>query len=256
MNGHILLFSPHSDDIAYSIGGTIAKLIQRKIRNKTMVSVFTKSKYGPGLRTTSAQYVSNIRKREDKRFARSLQLARIDLNFPEPTLRGYTDDKAIFRVGSSDKDPITQKVEGEICRVAKKFGEETILVAPLGLGNHIDHLIVRDACLRASQKHSLNINFYEDLPYAAYLSLNEIVKVIRRFLPDLLPQLSDVTRYLSQKILCLLIYESQQVDLDLLGVTWHGFRVARRPGKVAERFWIRDQDDRFWIRDQGHHCRC
>ncbi len=41
------------------------------------------------------------------------------------------------------------------------------VIAPLGLGNHIDHLTVRDAAIWQERK---NLAFYEDLPYAAWNS--------------------------------------------------------------------------------------
>ena len=56
---------------------------------------------------------------------------------------------------------------GALAERAAKLADGTLL-APLGLGRHIDHLIAREAGIRLAREGRAVV-FYEDLPYAAEL---------------------------------------------------------------------------------------
>lgn len=185
--------SPHFDDAAFSSGGLISYLSDKTCI--TVINVFTSS--GDGKNTFSAkaylkqcystdpQRLFNIRSKEDDMVFSRLKLRVINLGFtdglwrkierpgiirsvmgrflPEfnslyPTYRFHVVSGKIHKEDDGLKDRIKNKLRDII---GKKPGQ-VIVFCPLGFGNHVDHLIIRDVC---KKYFGNNLVYWSDFPY-------------------------------------------------------------------------------------------
>lgn len=157
----ILFLSPHSDDIALSIGG----LLSRKILDSFdcyMCTVFTTSAHSPYVDCKgNINKVTEIRGKEDCCFCAMHNITYIDGGFNETTTRGYKDIDSIFQMSTPFGDPLYSKVEVFLKELL--YSEPwSFIFAPAGIGNHIEHLMVREICCKYMLDKTI---FYEDLPY-------------------------------------------------------------------------------------------
>ena len=151
----VTVFSPHLDDAVFSLGLSLAAWSEWKV-DVTVINFFTVSGFGPRCAGRDAVVISALRVREDRRALGSIS--------PNIQIRSLGLLDAPLRLGLPVSSVFTLKVEPEEVRVVQqRIAGATI--APLGLGNHIDHLTVRNAAIR---RHGKNLAFYEDLPYAAW----------------------------------------------------------------------------------------
>lgn len=165
-----ILVSPHSDDIAYSIGGTLLQnFFNRPI---LMVTIFTKSNYSPCIKISGSEIISKLRHLEDIGFTDKLEMGYQGLNFDEPPLRGYSR-MGIFTNNNPNSDPIYTEVHNSLLKLIKSYPCD-LIVSPMGLGNHIDHIMLCDICCRIAKENNIRIVFYEDLQYASTLTLKQI----------------------------------------------------------------------------------
>ena len=174
----VTILSPHRDDAAFSCGLTMYALLQAGAQF-TVVNVFTQSDYAVDLRTVdpslpAVEGVSLARLGEDERFLAdiagladrepaSVQL--VDLEQLDAPLRLAVRTEQVLEA------PLTAaEVQQQATDLAARFAALPpcdLVFAPLALGDHIDHRIVRQAArLCHTPDH---VCFYEDLPYAARL---------------------------------------------------------------------------------------
>lgn len=149
----------------------------------TVVNVFTRSDYAVDTRTIHSALpfvdaVSQARLTEDENFVADLLrlggqaqpiVALHDLDLLDAPLRLIVKTEQVL------ESPLT---DAEVSEQAKALAEHfaefrtfDLVFAPLALGDHIDHRIVREAaklCILQGQ-----LCFYEDLPYAARMSSTE-----------------------------------------------------------------------------------
>src|SRR6266536_2916181 len=87
----ILLLSPHPDDIAWSLGGTVSRLRQAGAQ-LFAITLFARSRYAPGSPAHGSSAATQVRALEEDAWASlaGVQLDRADL--PDASLRGYDDD--------------------------------------------------------------------------------------------------------------------------------------------------------------------
>jgi LmbE family N-acetylglucosaminyl deacetylase len=173
----VAVLSPHRDDAAFSCGLILSQLIRAEV-SVTIVNVFTTSSYAPYLTQGDGDRVSQVtlaRAQEDKAFLNLLVheknvdpccITLEDLAWQDLPLRWRTDDD--LSLAPSALRP------AEVSALSKAFGalsEQDIVLAPLALGGHIDHRLVRAAAQRAFVPSALV--FYEDLPYACRMTATE-----------------------------------------------------------------------------------
>ncbi len=92
----------------------------------------------------------------------------------------YPTWKAVTGKWSEDERALPAEIAGEIARDLE--AQDTLICAPLAIGDHIDHRIVREAGLRLALL-GRDVLFFEDVPY----SLGAIPAEIRdsgRWLPE------------------------------------------------------------------------
>lgn len=161
----LTILSPHRDDAAFSVCLSMARWrdLGRRLR---VVNFFTTSAYGPRTGSADKGYISFLRKREDQRV-----LSRIDraimsdsLELLDAPLRLGIDVNSVCRpeTGELLRNGEREKLAFQIGRYLKRG----LVLSPLGVGNHVDHLAVRTAAALSSSGRRLG--FYEDIPYATW----------------------------------------------------------------------------------------
>jgi LmbE family N-acetylglucosaminyl deacetylase len=229
-NQNILLLSPHPDDIAYSIGGLIAKIASAATLN--MVTVFSRSGWANpvALRRAGPASIGAIRTAEDTEFCVRHGIGRSELGFADSSLCGYDDNSE--RSANPEDDPRTQTVARAI-QSHHSRSRAQVVFAPAAIGGHIDHKIVFDAAvsLQAAQ-----IIVYEDIPYSAWYSLQQIERKLtgaklRRLGVVAIDDVMDV------KIEGMWKYRSQTCAKTVEEMKLHARRVATGQVTYAEVLW-------------------
>jgi LmbE family N-acetylglucosaminyl deacetylase len=140
---HVLAVSPHLDDAAFSAGATIATLVAHGHR-VTLVSAFTAACEHPSGFALSLQAdagvpagidVMAMRRVEDMEAAARLGVQRlVHLPFREAQYRGYDAPEALHGPLRADDD-----VAPDLRAALDVLGAFDLVLAPLGLGDHVDH---------------------------------------------------------------------------------------------------------------------
>ncbi|MRS04320.1 PIG-L family deacetylase, partial [bacterium] len=171
-----VFLSPHLDDAVYSCGGIIQELVNQGITVEVWsiftadppqgnLSLFAQSLHARWKETSNPYW---IRRDEDKHALESLGGVCRHLYYPD----------CIYRRDSQTHEPIIKKdedlfsdsyvVERElIANLVKdlkaRLPKNADIVAPLGMGGHIDHRVTR----MAAEGLGKPLWFYADYPYAA-----------------------------------------------------------------------------------------
>lgn len=170
----LCVLSPHCDDAPLALSALFASWKRRPAPE--VFNVFSRSRYTlatPG--TGRAAAVTAARAAEEKAAARRCGYRASFLEFGEPFVRQGFTSLADLRDASRDprRDGCWAGVALAVRKLMLKKGRAWLV--PLALGGHIDHRIVKLAALKAAEETGAEIvGFYEDLPYAAHCSPEEI----------------------------------------------------------------------------------
>jgi LmbE family N-acetylglucosaminyl deacetylase len=175
----ILVLSPHRDDAAFSLSIAITNWLTAR-HSVTVLNVFTRSRYAPFSdaafvhENDELSYVSAMRLREDEYFLRRItqdlpkglksNLHMVDLNLKDAPIRLRCSLEELSDIPVNSADPSIDKIRKALTKQSEAGAMEA-LVLPSAVGNHIDHLTVREAAIHLTTV--LPSAFYEDLPYAA-----------------------------------------------------------------------------------------
>lgn len=165
----LTILSPHRDDAVFSLFICLAKWSVSPSVKLKVLNFFTESAYAPYASASDASSVSGIRKREDLRalasIDRSIQVT--DRNLLDAPLR-----LEIAPSGVCNTEARAMISEALIEQLTKNLGRGRVdlAISPLGLGDHVDHIAVRRAAVRAIAP--AHLAFYEDLPYATWTPEN------------------------------------------------------------------------------------
>jgi LmbE family N-acetylglucosaminyl deacetylase len=224
----VYILSPHFDDAAYGLTLTISQLISRNIP-VTIINCFTITKWTAlPVENKDVRSVSLLRAAEDaaynKLFNNAINLVNLDL-LDAPLRNGY-----IFQSSSFAPN------EWELVEELKNYlmaHVNGVLLCPLGIGNHIDHAICREAVVQLYKK--LEVIFYEDLPYAQRITEEQLVEHIRKLEEALEVKLTTYTSPLNQtpvdKEQAIKVYKSQLNDEICSEI------IARMQTLQGERVW-------------------
>jgi LmbE family N-acetylglucosaminyl deacetylase len=159
----ITIVSPHLDDAAFSLGALILNSPERI----KVINVFTRSCYTLLESDKNKVFeITKLRRGEDEA-ALTLLCERVDyLNFPDASIReNYVSESDYLSADlDPEKDPIYAQVSDAI---RKNFSENpyAIYYFPLGLGDNIDHVILRAVGESLNEESPNQIRFYEDWGY-------------------------------------------------------------------------------------------
>ena len=211
----VLAVSPHLDDAVFSAGGTLAQHADAGDA-VTVLTCFTGNVARPsgfalacqldkGLDET-ADYMA-LRRNEDVAACTEIGVKALHWPFLEAPHRGYESAEALF-AGVHVHDAIEDELAPALAEVMATL-QPDLVYGPWGVGNHVDHMVVRSALERASPKV---IWWWEDYPYAMR-EPEPPSGIHRREIPQ---------HYAERKIAATLCYESQ------LGFQFGGPTNARR----------------------------
>jgi LmbE family N-acetylglucosaminyl deacetylase len=231
-----IILSPHLDDAPLSLGSKMLWTAGCRV-----IDVFSRvSWWRFPLSDEVLPLVQRTRDAEEDLIAR-LTTDRLAERWglAEAPLRGYPL-KEIFTTDRKTEAAATHEViRARVRELATPDAKKQRWFLPLGVGNHIDHRIARDAALDGLRDAGVpagQVEFYEDLPYAAQ---QPGVQDFSDFLAASLPsaRLAVTTRYpvhpLKRRLLR--AYRSQLTASQIESVYEYACRIdARQP---CERQW-------------------
>lgn len=155
--------SPHLDDAAFSVGGTLAALSVAG-HQVSVVTCFTRSVLGStgfalacqtdkGL-AADVDYLA-VRRAEDRAAMVVLGATPLHLDLPEAPHRGYAGAPELF-AGVRPDDDVWRPLAAQLSALSAD-----LWLAPQGLGGHVDHLQV----LRAVAALDRPVAWWRDSPY-------------------------------------------------------------------------------------------
>lgn len=185
--GRRLYLSPHLDDAALSCGGQIARATRAGVRVE-ILTIFAGDEPGPALPTASPLVtriydlwqlspgeVMSTRRREDFAACRVLAAQAIHWELQEAIHRLdpgsqealYPSLERLFGAVAPPEEGLVAALAARLAELAELAGEpgSTRIVAPLGVGGHVDHRIVRAAAERA---FGASLLYYEEFPYIVW----------------------------------------------------------------------------------------
>lgn len=164
---HLVAISPHLDDAAFSAGGLLAAHARDGGR-VTVVTCFTGNVAAPtgfalacqldkGL-APDVDYMA-LRRAEDEAACAVIGATPAHLPFLEAPHRGYAGAPALFAPRRAD-DTMVDQLAPALAGLLHRLSPD-LLLAPLALGDHVDHWVVRDALARIGR----SVLMWEDWPY-------------------------------------------------------------------------------------------
>lgn len=172
-----LFISPHEDDLAFSLG---CAFIDGFFNAGVIITVFSISNNTIDNRDKNIHNVSKTRKQENEDFfsncSGSYNLIYLD-RLDAPLRLGIKDNQVFNRLSSDINEKEKQYIYFSLKPLAKKSG---ILFAPLGLGFHVDHILLNEVACNLSIENKLPAAFYEDLPYASRLEPRDIEQIVKK----------------------------------------------------------------------------
>ena len=253
MSRRALYVSPHLDDAALSCGG----LIRRQVLGGTHVLVVTVLAGAPHHRDlsefaaqTHARWGNDpspaaMRGEEDRRALALLGADCLHLEYPDAIYRShggsflYSSDEELFSsIHPADANLLSQ-VAAAIADI--RSPQDSTIYAPLSVGNHVDHQLVRNALL-SLRAHSNEIVFYEDYPYVDRPgALTSTLEALRtRVWESELQPFDEMC--LEAKIEAIAAYRSQMASLfgsaTAMDIRVREYARAVSPEEgLAERYW-------------------
>ncbi len=171
----LTILSPHRDDAAFSLYLALGKW-RRAGANLTVLNFFTVSAYGKSPAGSGAEIISAVRRTEDRRVLaridRSIRV--VDCDLLDAPLRLGVNPKEVFL---PEIQCLASVIQPQIEALIRGIAHNDLLVIPLGVGGHVDHLAIHLTATSLPNKHRLA--FYEDLPYAAWTSDSMLRRRVR-----------------------------------------------------------------------------
>ena len=165
----LLAISPHLDDAIFSAGATLWYAAQGGWR-VVVATVFTGNVAQPQSFALACQLDKDLapeveymalRRAEDVEACSAISAEPRHLPLLEAPHRGYADAAALFGNVRED-DHAGGQVGGLLAALMDELRPDRLL-GPLGIGGHVDHLIVRDTLARTAGATPLS--WWEDWPY-------------------------------------------------------------------------------------------
>ncbi len=241
----LVFLAPHLDDAVLSCGGLIGRLARRG-RQVVILTVFAganpSSEFPAAARRLHRECgyrdeeAVAVRRREDRLACARLAASAVHLDVPEALYRRDPDGRPRYpRLRSAFAgrrpepgllDELTRRLRRELSDLGASWP-----FAPLGLGGHADHVLLR----RAVDSAWPSAVYWEDLPYAASSApaaagLRPVTVHVAP--PDWEGRLAAARLYASQ--VRLLWGSAEKMERALTD-----FAVGTGGGRPAERFWRR-----------------
>ncbi|NLB65362.1 MAG: PIG-L family deacetylase [Lentisphaerae bacterium] len=239
---HALYLSPHLDDVVLSCGGQIAAATRRgeRVLVATLMAGDCEGELTPLAREMHAAWkLGNScepRREEDRRACARLGADFLHGKKPDAMYRWRTDGTPLYPrlqdvLGPPHPEEAGTTVWEQVLRDLPPAGR---VVAPLGVGGHVDHWLVRRA---AEKVFGPDLLYYEDFPYATrFLAVRRVVWPPWRWRARMIPLSPEDVRA-RQEAAALYVSQTEM----LLDGAWKLYdKVARYVRRVGgERLWER-----------------
>lgn len=184
-----IFLSPHLDDAVFSCGGLISFLSGNGIAVEIW-TIFSDQAEDPDTftefvrslhdRWKSGDHPYVVRKKEDAAGSKMVGARQVHFGFLDCVYRTLPDGGTPVITTNAEllegiKPEETYLVKDISARLQKRLTESSVWVCPLGLGNHMDHLITRQAAENVRQM----MLYYADLPYAIRMPVQSIPGMIQ-----------------------------------------------------------------------------
>ena len=165
----LLAISPHLDDAIFSVGALLWSLRRRGWR-VVVATVFAGNVERPSGFALACQLDKGLaadvdymalRRDEDRQACKTIDVEPRHLPLLEAPHRGYSNAAALFH-SVLPTDRVQIQVQAELAAVLTDVQPEVVL-APLAVGGHVDHLITRSAVEAIFAPRRLRL--WEDWPY-------------------------------------------------------------------------------------------
>ncbi len=178
----VVVLSPHLDDAALSLGATIATAVDAGC--ETLIATFFTAQPNGPLSAAAQEFHARChlddssavatRVAEDLAARAVLRSDGVHLGLEECFYRQrgglpvHAAESSIFESTPEDESDVLDKVTEGLREVIRTF-EPDLVFLPLGVGNHIDHLLVRGAAMRMRHaSRAARWLAYEELPYVLF----------------------------------------------------------------------------------------
>jgi LmbE family N-acetylglucosaminyl deacetylase len=255
-----LFLAPHFDDAVYSCGGLIHQLTQAG--KPVVVHTVMGGRPHPE-RLPDSAIVQELHARwgqedpvaariaEDEAAVHSLGAKAVHLvNWLDCIYRKTRDGKTLYPTWESIFAGINpQDTTAQLLPTMVLPPEETVetIYVPLGVGNHVDHLVVRNWGLELAQQYRwLTIKFYEEYPYIATAGvLDSALDFFKDAEPpiNLEPEVVALKENdVAAKVTAVGLYQSQLssfwADADAMNTAVRETLTQTGGGSPAERYWV------------------
>jgi glycosyltransferase involved in cell wall biosynthesis/LmbE family N-acetylglucosaminyl deacetylase len=248
-----VFLSPHFDDAVFSCGGLIHKQI-RQGQDTFIITIFggmpDYSHISPFAREIHNKWGSadpvNLRRSEDINAIEMLGARLIHFDFLDCIYRKTMDRRPLYNNYEGikgaihpDDSRLPDYIYDRLIKFLQKNKCEQIRIfAPLGLGNHVDHQIIKAVGMKLLSE-GFDVLFYEELPYCFWDT---------NALNNFMAKNSDGWSYkllpidIEEKLKALKCYNSQFAGLGgsyrRAGKRFKKYAASVGNGKYAERVWV------------------
>lgn len=232
MNGTNIFVSPHLDDICYSAFTAIKNC--SSLSRTVIVTIFSKSCWTFLTKPCheEALQVTNIRQKEEKEFAANIGAELNLLNLNDSSLR-YQKFGEEYKT-KSHNDPIYRLALVKLTDTLRTYEPISRIYIPLGISQHVDHLIARDIVLESEEFRNF-VCLYEDLPYVARYKDEAIYRFVTKVAKSAISELR-LTSSPELKVNAMQLYKSQLEPDTIATVIGYGLKLGNQK-KLVERYW-------------------
>jgi LmbE family N-acetylglucosaminyl deacetylase len=251
-----LFIQPHPDDIALSLGGTVALAGSPRIITLFAEPPASRAPLGALARRWHERWGTGddtwaTRKREDAAAAGVLGAACEWLPYCDAIYRGdrYPTLESLTGAVNPDDAALAEQIAADLIARWRDTAGATVYL-PLGAGGHVDHQLAHALGAPLAAAGAL-VRYYEDFPYVMVAgALDERLRLLNaRGAHELVPQTLEISATIEQRIAAIAAYRSQ---VELLfrkegsypgphdqAVKRYAAGIAPAGGSYGERTWAR-----------------
>jgi len=243
----VVVLSPHFDDVPLSLGQSLRDGLLSRCDVDVHVA-FGRTNWTQWVHPTRprARWVGLLRRWEESRASRRFGYRWRAADWEEALLRwGDLDpDRLLDHRADLSHDPLLAELTDWVRRHGEGVtpaGPPDMLLAPAGLGGHVDHRLLALAAARARPSCTVPIGHYEDRPYVSHLAPERRTAAIAEVLGDPVPvdvsgPVSAATHRAVQRC-----YRSQMDDF------FRSAMAADLRSGATERVWFESGDAPGWM---------
>lgn len=248
-----VFLAPHYDDVALSCGGTVALLAERGLRpviitcfgGEPPATLSAFARFQHQWRGLDDHNALAVRRQEERSAATLLGAEPLWLGLPDAIYRGdhYQSDAELFGAIHPDEWSLLDELEQALTSLLDEAGIQPAWYAvPLGIGNHVDHQLVRLLGQRL-RAHGQVVWSYEDFPYVLLPGGEDQRHALVTQYCEQTPWMIELSaEHLERRIAAIACYESQLAVIfrDLGDPAEAVKRAAQRvrQGQLIERLWL------------------